>query len=104
MFEKALDACATSPFARGITQWVLAGKPFSAMSHLTHQPSIKMYSEDQQSAPPFLLCIKKSKHIKFCSPTSLSHRMDCPQNVDTKKESHKLSHIFLASHADSCKA
>lgn len=26
MYEKALDACATSPFARGISRWVLAGK------------------------------------------------------------------------------
>ena len=25
MYEKALDACATSPFARGIQRWVLAG-------------------------------------------------------------------------------
>lgn len=25
MFEKALDAAATSPFARGITRWLLAG-------------------------------------------------------------------------------
>ena len=25
MYEKALDACATSPFARGINRWVLAG-------------------------------------------------------------------------------
>ncbi len=25
MFEKALDAAATSPFARGVTRWLLAG-------------------------------------------------------------------------------
>ena len=36
MFEKALDACATSPFARSITQWVLAGK----ILMITHFPNI----------------------------------------------------------------
>ena len=25
MYEKALDACATSPFARSVKRWVLAG-------------------------------------------------------------------------------
>lgn len=32
MFEKALDACATSPFARTISQWVLAGILISSLS------------------------------------------------------------------------
>ena len=26
MYEKALDACATSPYASGIERWVLAGE------------------------------------------------------------------------------
>ena len=32
MYEKALDACATSPFARGISKWVLAGDTKSHLS------------------------------------------------------------------------
>ena len=27
MYEKALDACATSPFAQGVSSWILAGEP-----------------------------------------------------------------------------
>ena len=38
MYEKALDACATSPFARGISKWVLAGDVKSSLFNSKSYP------------------------------------------------------------------
>lgn len=52
MYEKALDACATSPFARGVKRWILAGMDPSDANSLQQQPSsLSMLAEVAAAAP-----------------------------------------------------
>ena len=37
MYEKALDACATSPYGRSVRRWILAGQQSLPLSPALHQ-------------------------------------------------------------------